>query len=100
MNTTADLRGVTMEEFTDFIQPDMDRLVYNKTGIAGKIRSPPGIRIGRDHAARETSRHGEPSDPLPPLANTIRYRFGLKLVPAKGPGQFLVIDHVERPSEN
>jgi uncharacterized protein (TIGR03435 family) len=25
---------------------------------------------------------------------------GLKLEPAKGPSEFLVIDHVERPSEN
>jgi uncharacterized protein (TIGR03435 family) len=27
-------------------------------------------------------------------------KFGLKVVPAKGLGQFLVIDHVERPSGN
>jgi uncharacterized protein (TIGR03435 family) len=27
-------------------------------------------------------------------------RLGLKLLPAKGPGEVLVIDHVERPSEN
>jgi uncharacterized protein (TIGR03435 family) len=25
---------------------------------------------------------------------------GLKLEPAKGPGEFLVIDHVEKPSAN
>jgi uncharacterized protein (TIGR03435 family) len=27
-------------------------------------------------------------------------KIGLKLEPAKGSGQFIVIDHVERPSEN
>jgi uncharacterized protein (TIGR03435 family) len=28
------------------------------------------------------------------------HKLGLKLERAKGPGEFLVIDHVERPDEN
>ena len=31
---------------------------------------------------------------------TALQKFGLKLEPAQGPGEFLVIDHVERPSGN
>ena len=27
-------------------------------------------------------------------------RAGLQLLPAKGPGEFLVIDHIERPRED
>ncbi len=99
MNTTADLRGVTMEELTDFIQPYMDRLVYNKTGIAGRFDLHLEFVLDETMRPAKLADAGEPSDPLPPLANTIQ-QFGLKLVPAKGPGQFLVIDHVERPSEN
>jgi uncharacterized protein (TIGR03435 family) len=36
---------------------------------------------------------------FPPLATALR-QFGLSMTPAKGPGQFLVFDRVERPSEN
>ena len=34
------------------------------------------------------------------LFTAIEEQLGLKLVPAKAPGQLLVIDHIERPSEN
>jgi len=34
------------------------------------------------------------------LFTAIEEQLGLKLVSAKGPGQVLVIDHIERPSEN
>jgi hypothetical protein len=36
----------------------------------------------------------------PSILTAIQDQVGLKLVPAKGPGEFLVIDSVERPSEN
>jgi uncharacterized protein (TIGR03435 family) len=34
------------------------------------------------------------------LFTAIEEQLGLKLVPTKGPGQVLVLDHIERPSEN
>lgn len=34
------------------------------------------------------------------LFTAIEEQLGLKLVPTKGPGQVLIIDHIERPSEN
>jgi len=34
------------------------------------------------------------------LFSAIEEQLGLKLIPAKGPGQVLVIDHIEHPSEN
>jgi uncharacterized protein (TIGR03435 family) len=39
------------------------------------------------------------ADPFAAISAAVQ-KLGLKLVPAKGPGAVLVIDHAERPSEN
>jgi uncharacterized protein (TIGR03435 family) len=36
----------------------------------------------------------------PSLFNTVQEQLGLKLVSTKGPGKGLIIDHIEKPSEN
>jgi len=40
-----------------------------------------------------------PSDPLSAIRSAVQ-KLGLKLDQAKGPDEFLVIDHMERPSAN
>ena len=39
-------------------------------------------------------------DPTPPLDQALQNELGLKVEPAKGPIKVLVIDHIEKPSEN
>jgi uncharacterized protein (TIGR03435 family) len=36
----------------------------------------------------------------PPLFDVLQEQLGLRLQPTKGPGEFLMIDHIERPSED
>jgi uncharacterized protein (TIGR03435 family) len=69
----------------------MDRRVIDRTGIQEKFD------FHLEYATSEAS----PSDDaaLPSIFSELG-RLGLKLEPAKGTREFMVIDHIERPSEN
>jgi uncharacterized protein (TIGR03435 family) len=41
-----------------------------------------------------------PQDTGPSIFTALEEQLGLKLEPAKGPGEFLVIERLERPSGN
>lgn len=70
----------------------MNRIVLDRTGLSGVFNFtldfvPDGSPI-------------DPSQNLPPLQTALREQLGLKLEPARGQVEVLVIDHVERPTEN
>jgi uncharacterized protein (TIGR03435 family) len=94
--------GTTMERLSRELSFRADLDVVDKTGLAGTFdldfgRSPdlvspipeegfPGLR--------------NPHDRVSAFYLDALSRLGLKLVPAKGPTTVIVIDHIERPSEN
>jgi len=103
----VDWRGVSLDQFANVLITVVDRPVVDKTGIAGKFNF--HLEFVPDQATRAFLPGGEldhgqigPSDdPVgPTIFSAIQEQLGLKLVPAKGPREFLVIDHVERPSAN
>lgn len=71
------------------------RMIVDKTGLAGKkfdfeLTWAPDDRHGGDEAA----------DAGPSLFTALEEQLGLKLVPAKGPVEVVVVDHIEKPSPN
>jgi bla regulator protein blaR1 len=71
------------------------RPVVNKTGISGlfdiQLEFTTEAKLEKLNAA---------DDAGPSIFAALQEQLGLRLVPARGQGEVLVIDHVERPSEN
>jgi uncharacterized protein (TIGR03435 family) len=71
------------------------RMIVDKTGLAGKkfdfeLTWMPDDRRAADNAA----------DAGPSFFTALEEQLGLKLVPAKGQVEVIVIDHIEKPSAN
>jgi uncharacterized protein (TIGR03435 family) len=96
-----DLTGTSMTEFASRLGGlILDRPTIDKTGIAGMFdfHLDFGYDIPSGKLRRPTT--ALPDDPDGPTIFTAVEKLGLQLEPAKGPGEFMVIDHVERPSAN
>jgi uncharacterized protein (TIGR03435 family) len=101
---SIDAEGSTLSEFSKLLNLVLDRPVMDKTGIAGRFdihlefsldQVTPGL-LGLVPDAP-----AEAADPTGlTIFTAIQERLGLKLEPAKGPVELLVIDHVEKPSTN
>jgi uncharacterized protein (TIGR03435 family) len=110
-NETIWAKGVGMTQFASVISRGLDRPVIDKTGIAGMFNF--RVQFGIDQAttgyASPPFAGVAPSPNIPDAASApagpsiftaMPEQLGLKLEPARGPGEFIVIDHVEKPSEN
>jgi uncharacterized protein (TIGR03435 family) len=80
-----------MERLVGFLSytPGIDRLVVDKTGLAGTY---------------DFNLNWSPSTDSdgtgPSISTAIQEQLGLKLESTKGPVEVLVIDHIEKPSQN
>jgi uncharacterized protein (TIGR03435 family) len=93
----------TLGNFARFMQfVVMDKPVVDKTGIAGEfdfeLKWTPDESQFNGMGFRVPVPDG--TAPLPGLFTAIQEQLGLKLEPQKTQTEVLVIDHVERPSEN
>jgi uncharacterized protein (TIGR03435 family) len=75
----------------------LDRTVIDKTGLTGRYDF--HLQWTPDNVANNAANNGA-ADAPPTIFTAIEEQLGLKLQPAKGPAQTLVIDHVEQPTEN
>jgi bla regulator protein blaR1 len=96
--------GSTLGEFSKWLSRVLDRPVVDKTGITKRFdihlefspsQATPALRGPFPDAATAAP---EPTGAT--IFTAIQEQLGLKLVPAKAHVEYLVIDHVEKPSEN
>ena len=102
---SVEFEGGTLSMCANLLNLILDRPVIDKTGITNYFEI--HLRFSPDDLAAPrpaTANPGAPADGAAPDApgifQAIQEQLGLKLVPAKGPVDVLVIDHIERPSEN
>lgn len=98
-NLVLDLRG-TMAQFADTLSVSLDRPVVDQTGLTATFDF--HLEFAIDQTTPQFQGLIDPANPSGGVSifTAIQEQLGLKLDPARGPGDFLVIDHVERPSEN
>jgi uncharacterized protein (TIGR03435 family) len=101
---TINASGRTLEQIATALGTYADRTVVNKTGLKGeydmllKFRPEAGGPMGG--LAPPLSTTGDPLSDLAPLGVAVREQLGLRLEPARGPVQVLVIDSISPPTEN
>lgn len=99
--------GSTLTEFSKLLNLVLDRPVIDRTGVTGRFdirlefvrdEMTPGLRGPVPAPDAPAAAAYDPSRAN--IFTAMREQLGLKLTPARGPIEFLVIDHIERPSEN
>lgn len=84
-------RGVTMAQLADTLSDNLGTFVIDKTGLKGKYYF--GFKFLQTNNAANNADAASIFAALPD-------ELGLRLEKQRGPAEFLVVDHVERPSEN
>jgi uncharacterized protein (TIGR03435 family) len=88
--------GVTMARVSSLLSDAVRRTVVDKTGLPGSYDV--ALKWTPDEDAAKDA--GAPADAPPSIFIAVQEQLGLKLQAGKGPVQTLVLDHVEKPSEN
>ena len=87
--------GITIAQLARWVLGNAGSPVEDKTGLTGKY----DVTVQRP-ILQTGMQQGNSAPDLEPSADSIANQLGLKLEPAKGQVETLVIDHVERPSPN
>jgi uncharacterized protein (TIGR03435 family) len=91
-HTDLKARSLTMALFADILSTQVPRTVIDKTGLAGSYDL--DLQWSREDSSTTDT------DSAPSIFTALPEQLGLKLQPAKGPVETLVVDHVEMPSDN
>lgn len=89
----VEMEGGTLSSFAALLGMILDRPVIDRTGMTGNFE----VHLA---FSPNDSATPQPATADPEILQAIQEQLGLRLVPAKGPVDVLVIDHIEKPSEN
>lgn len=90
-------RNTTMVQLAEYLGYSVSRPVIDQTGLSGRYDLTLETIF---HSVVVAPNRAEPDLPAPDFLDALREQLGLKLESTKAPVQILVIDRVERPSEN
>jgi uncharacterized protein (TIGR03435 family) len=88
--------GYRISEVTRLLSPLVGRTVIDATGVTGPVQ----IRLQYQPAGRGASAAGAATGDRPDLFTAIQEQAGLRLEPRRSPVDVLVIDRIERPTED
>ena len=92
--------GQTMAQLATLLAPRVQRIVLDKTGLAGlhdfDLQFQPDSYVGGDGPIRMYAI----SKDVPPLTTAIQEQLGLRLQPARGAVDYVVIESIQPPSED
>ncbi|HEY2380567.1 MAG TPA: M56 family metallopeptidase [Terriglobia bacterium] len=100
-----DMYQVSINQFSGVLRRYLNRPVIDETGIGGPFEFHLEFAPDESTPLLLLRPPGEPAPPEneprgPSIFTAVEEQLGLKLEPIRGPGEFLVIDRIERPSEN
>ena len=90
----------TIPYFLSMLSRQLGRTVVDRTGLTGNYDFT--LRWSPDNGATTSSNDpaGTQADALPSIFSAVQEQLGLKLESTKAPASVLVVDHIERPSQN
>ncbi len=94
-------RSATMQGLAQVLSQQLDRPVVDKTSLTGHYDF--SLEFAPERAGRGGAEGREPAlDPegLPSIFTAVQEQLGLRLEPQKGPLDFIIVDHAEKPSAN
>ena len=109
LSSSVEALGATLDEFSKTLGTVVDRPVIDKTGTTGRFdirfkfsregTTLAGVRLIGPLPASDPRPASDRTDP-PSIFVALQEELGLRLEAGRGPVETLVIDHIEKPSEN
>ncbi|MGA3328788.1 MAG: TIGR03435 family protein [Terriglobia bacterium] len=101
-------QGIAIAKLVQVLSAELNSVVADQTGLKGNYdfslrwtdQAHPAMPKGQEGSKQGTDGGLLPMSSEPSLFTALQEQLGLKLQSTKAPVDFLVIDHIERPSEN